>query len=235
MTAAAPHPRPSVDHCPLPAGTIAIGVAAIVLLILADTWNHRIPVIVTLGGVSTIAVGGEMWRRRHRMIATAVSLGGVAMLGIGFATAMTAIESISHRLILFLGVPGLALLGVALALPIGWYTRGVVMAGTGLVFGAVLTSGILNTVSLPFVVVTGTATILAWDAADHGVGLGKQVGRDARTWRASLVHLSMTALAGGVIAFGALAAHRFARVGLSLTALVVLILSCIALALAIRH
>ena len=46
--------------------------------------------------------------------------------------------------------------------------------------------------------VGGVALAVAWDVADHGLSVGEQVGRDARTRRNVAVHAGTTLLAGGL-------------------------------------
>ena len=48
--------------------------------------------------------------------------------------------------------------------------------------------------------VGGVALAVAWDVADHGLSVGEQVGRDARTRRNVAVHAGTTLLAGGLSA-----------------------------------
>jgi hypothetical protein len=46
--------------------------------------------------------------------------------------------------------------------------------------------------------VGGVALAVAWDVADHGLSVGEQVGRDARTRRNVAVHAGTTLLAGAL-------------------------------------
>jgi hypothetical protein len=77
-------------------------------------------------------------------------------------------------------------------------------------------------------------TTSAWDVADHGIGLGRHVGREARTSRNELVHaagsLAVTGSAGA-IAFGG---YLVAAGGQPTTALVFLLLGGVLLLTALR-
>ncbi|QLD86515.1 hypothetical protein HWV23_12515 [Natronomonas halophila] len=74
----------------------------------------------------------------------------------------------------------------------------------------------------------------AWDVADHGIGLGRHVGREARTSRNELVHaagsLAVTGTAGA-LAFGG---YLVATGGQPTTALVFLLLGGVLLLTALR-
>jgi hypothetical protein len=130
--------------------------------------------------------------------------GAVALLGV--AALLASLSRASTRLC------GLAGGCFALALVAGGATGAPVAP---LVGGAVLTTS-------------------AWDVADHGIGLGRHVGREARTSRNELVHaagsLAVTGSAGA-IAFGG---YLVAAGGQPTTALVFLLLGGVLLLTALR-
>lgn len=93
--------------------------------------------------------------------------------------------------------------------------------GGALAFGGVLlasAAGAPPALSL----VGGAAAVLAWDAGEHSIGLGKQVGRDARARRGVLVHVGASAVAAVGIVVLATAVFLFARTGQPGAAAVVL-------------
>lgn len=139
-------------------------------------------------------------------LAAGSPLSGVVAL-FGVAALLASLVSASARLC------GLAGGGFALALVAGGATGA---PAAPLVGGAVLTTS-------------------AWDVADHGIGLGRHVGREARTSRNELVHaagsLAVTGSAGA-IAFGG---YLVAAGGQPTTALVFLLLGGVLLLTALRE
>jgi hypothetical protein len=130
--------------------------------------------------------------------------GGVALVAV--AVLLASLLTASVRLC------GLAGGGFALALVAGGATGA---PAAPLVGGAVL----------------GTA---AWDVADHGIGLGHHVGREARTARNELVHAAGSLAvvgAAGALAFGG---YRVAAGGQPTTALVFLLVGGVFLLSALR-
>lgn len=107
----------------------------------------------------------------------------------------------------------LALLGTALMTAgVRRGTRRLHTTGGAFAFGGVLlaaAAGAPPALSL----VGGAAAVLAWDAGEHAIGLGHQVGRDARARRGVLVHVGASSLAAVGIVVLATAVFLFARTG----------------------
>ncbi len=122
------------------------------------------------------------------------------------------------------GLVAVALLASALAVrslrlctaAAGWYVLAIAAGGvTGAGAGSLVTAAV--------------CAVVAWDVADHGLELGRQVGREAPTARNELVHaVGSLGLATGAaaVAFGAFLA---AGGGRPATALVFLLLGAVAL------
>lgn len=79
------------------------------------------------------------------------------------------------------------------------YSRGWLTAGIGMIlFGALITgsSGALP----PELLLVGVgATLIAWDAGQHGIVLGNQLGRQAPSQRNQIVHITSSALVIGIV------------------------------------
>ncbi len=80
----------------------------------------------------------------------------------------------------------------------------------------------------------GVALALAWDLADHGVSLGEQAGREARTRRNVAVHAGTTLLAGGLSVAVVYGAYLAAAGNQPVAALALLLFGAVALASAVR-
>ena len=129
-----------------------------------------------------------------------------------------------------LAVTTLGFVAFAAGLLIGtreWVASGTVM----LVVGMVLTS--LTGVSLPIVLLGTLATLVSWDLAEHAIGLGHHVGRDAGTRRNEAVHAGLSGLFGGIGVVLALTASTLS-VHLSLPAFLVLLFGGIVLVAVLR-
>lgn len=227
--------RPAIDRCPLPALSIAIGLAAIGLFGLTDNWTQRQWLSIVVAGIAVIAGGYEIWRLRWRPIGALFVIVGVGAVVIGFGGTAGAVASISHRLVLIPGTIGLVLLTIALVPISRWYTRGVLMTGFGFVYIGVLVGGILDIASMERILLIGMGIIVAWYSADHGISLGRQVGRDAATGIVTFVQVGGIVLLGIGLVAGTVAIHLLGGIGLSLTALVILLFSSSVIVLAVRH
>lgn len=80
----------------------------------------------------------------------------------------------------------------------------------------------------------GVALALAWDLADHGITLGRQVGRGARTRRNVAVHAGTNLLAGGLSVAVVYGTYLAAAGNQPIAALALLLFGAVALASALR-
>ncbi len=135
----------------------------------------------------------------------AAPLGGALL---GAATVALAAGSVrrSHRLLSW--AAGIGLVGLA----VGGYRGG----------------------SVEPLLVGGVALAVAWDAADHGLSVGEQVGRGARTRRNVAVHAGTTLLAGALSVGVVYGVYRAAAGSQPVAALALLLFGAVALASALR-
>jgi len=82
--------------------------------------------------------------------------------------------------------------------------------------------------------VGGVALAVAWDAADHGLSVGAQVGREARTGRNVAVHAGTTLLAGALSVGVVYGVYLAAAGSQPVAALALLLFGAVALASALR-
>lgn len=219
----------------LPAGLLAVLLAGGALGRLVHPGPERRIVLLVVVGVLLATGGYELWHRDGRFVGGVVAGSGILLIGFGLLRASNGGGSIGGRLVLLLGVAGLVILGFSLVPPLGGAARPGVMAGTGLVFASVLTSGILATRPAIVLLVAAGGTVVAWDMAEHAISLGRQVGRAATTVRATLLRLGMTLLVATSLIVLTVAMARHLEVGLSIGALVLLVLSCYVLLVGLRH
>lgn len=227
--------RSPLDRVPIPAVVVTLGLATVVIGLLTETWLQRWGVLLAAGGILGFGLGMELWRRQQRFVGGCMTLLGFGVVAYGLLHVTVGLASISHRLVLLSGILGLVVLAIALVPARQWYTRGFVIVGAGLLYTSVLVSGLLQTVAIDRLLVAGAATVVVWDMADRGVTLGRQVGRDARTGRLTGLHLAVSAFVLGVMVILAVGLLRVVRVGLSFTALMLLLLSSVVFLMAVRH
>lgn len=226
-------PKPFVSRPTLASGVVGIGAGTLAVALVAGTAVQRLLLTATVVGVISFALGGRLWQRDRNPIGIVVALCGslVVLAGMGYAASQP--SQFIHRLELLPGMLGLWVLGAAL-LPIRFrWSRLLVDAGTGSVFVAVLTSGIVRGASTAALIVAGAATLLAWDVSENAVSMGGQVGADATTdsSRAEFVHVGMS---GGVAVSAIVVVLGVARLGiegLPFAALVALLVAGITLTL----
>lgn len=206
------------------AGVVAVG-------LIADTPIQRRILAVAVLAVVALVAGGQMRRRTPDTLGALLILCG-AVLGLGaVVAAVSRPPQFIHRIELLPGVAGLLVLAVAL-LPLRFrWSRVLVDAGVGLLFLAVIGSGIVQGASAMALITAAAATIFAWDAAENAVSLGGQIGADSATdtTRTELVHLGFSAGIAAVIIMLILVIARVGIDSLPFGALVALLIASIAL------
>lgn len=78
-------------------------------------------------------------------------------------------------------------------------SRGWLTIGTALVLIGTILTGAYGAVPAELMLVGVTATVLAWDVGQHGIGLGQQLGADTRIRRALFVHTAISTVVLGSI------------------------------------
>lgn len=129
-----------------------------------------------------------------------------------------------------LGLAGL----VALVVSVARGTGRLQTLGTVALFAGVLVAGVAGASPPAMLVATG-ATVVAWDASENALGLGRQVGSRAGTRRAVLAHTGATATVATLVGALALLVYRTARTGQSTTVVVLLLLASVVFALVLNR
>lgn len=171
--------------------------------------------------VGVSASTGDAFDARPPVVATwvAAAAGSVAVL----VSAATAVST------------GLGLFGlVVLTAGVHRGAFRVQTIGAAGLFAAVLTAGVAGTPPLPLLVATAGA-VLAWDAGEHAIALGKHVGSRADARRAVLAHVGATAVVASAVGGLGFVVFRTARSGQPTTAVVLLLLAAVLFALVMNR
>lgn len=228
-------PSTPVHRPTIPGSVLAVAAAAVAVAVVADTPTQWRALGLEIAGLACVAVGYVAWRRESLIGVVAGLLAGASLVAAGFGLAITGPVTIVHRLELLPGMVGLVvLLAGLLPVRVG-RERTLVVVGTALVFVGVATSGVVRGATLFRLLVAGIATVVAWDLGEQAISLGRQVGRDADTYRVELVHLGGTAVAGTGVLVATLVVYRMDVTGLSLAGLAVLLVAGVVLTVALRH
>jgi hypothetical protein len=132
------------------------------------------------------------------------------------------------------GAAGPSALGVLLVvLGLSRASRRLVTLGGVALFVGVLVAGVRGG-GPELLLVAALGTVLAWDVGEHAIGIGEQLGRDADSSRAVLVHAATTLLVGAFGAAVCYAAFLVVGGGQPVSALVFLLLGAVALVAALR-
>ena len=223
-----PEHRPTVV-----AGALSIAAGVLALALVGRTPAQRTALVVGIVGIALVAAGDAAWRRRSRVPGVALGVAGVVVAAGSLLLAVTLPQATVHRIELVPGIVGLFVLLAGL-LPIRrGRERTLTTLGTGLLFVTVLTSGVVQGAPPTSLFLAGIATVVAWDAADHAISLGRQVGRRATTYRSEVVHVVASSLVGVgafAIAFGV---YRSTLPELSLAGFVGLLIAGLAFSFAL--
>lgn len=98
--------------------------------------------------------------------------------------------------------------------------------GAAGLFAGVLLAGAAGSPPVTMLVAAGAA-VVAWDAGEHGIGLGQQLGSAATTTRAQVTHTVATVAVGAAVAVVGYVVYDIARSGQPTTAVVLLLVAAI--------
>ncbi|MFB6165573.1 MAG: hypothetical protein ABEJ31_10480 [Haloarculaceae archaeon] len=220
--------RPS----PLAAG-VAVLVAAAVVAALAPPGDGHVGLGVELLGVAVLAGGYALVRRGWRATGALVVLVGL-VVALGGLAVVAGRGGPSRTLELLPGAVGMAVLALGLIPYRGNGSRGALKVGAGLLFVGVLAAGLFRDVTLRTLLLSGVGTVVAWDAGDHAIGVGEQLGRRATTRRSEAVHVGGSLLVGAVaVTAGEFVADLGSPAG-SLTSLSLLLVAVVCLTAALH-
>ncbi|MFB6073273.1 MAG: hypothetical protein ABEJ88_09930 [Halobacterium sp.] len=112
-------------------------------------------------------------------------------------------------------------------------SRRLVSVGGAMLFAALVAGGATG-LPVQFALVGGVGAVVAYDAAEHAVTLGHDVGSAARAGHAVLVHAASTTGAAVLVAAFAFGVYQYGPASLPVTGLLALLIAGVALAYALR-
>ena len=212
--------------------------ALALLAAIAGAWRlGASPLALGVAAVSVgvLAVGARLYRDDHRLPGALVALAGVLVAVGALGLTALAVSQSSGYLRLVPAVTGVLVLGAALVPFHGTGSRGLVTAGSGLLFLAVLVSGVFQSVALGPLLVAGTASVVAWDAGEHAVSVGEHLGRRSGTGEVEVAHVAGTVAVGVVGVTAAQLSGGVGLSGLSLASLALVLVAVLFFALALHE
>ena len=227
-----------VYHPSRVSSVLAVLAAAASVALLAKVPEQHLAIAVSLGGALVLALGAAVYRRGYHLLGLPVALVGAvaafAGFGVGFALLGSYEANFTFRgeLLGLLGVPFVAL-GV---LPVHRrLSRRLVSLGfTFLVLGVVFTGTVNGTGTDPVPLLAAmVAAVVAWDAGEQAINVGRQLGRAARTWPTELSHSGGTVVFGGLSVVAGLVLFGIDVTGLPLASLLLLLGAAVVLMVAL--
>jgi len=184
-------------------------------------------------GLSVLAVG--LWTARSWSRLAGTVVGVVAGLILLVAPALVWVESgdLLTQVQVAPGVVGVTLVALGVIPLRGSGSRWLVKLGTALVLLTVLLAGVVARPGLSTLLVGAVATVLAWDAGEHAIGLGAQLGRRATTWPAEVAHVGASAVVGVLVLLSGRVVGGLGSPDLGLGPFVVLLTGLLALTAAL--
>jgi len=165
--------------------------------------------------------GHELTRRPSRRSVAVPAVAGTFAVAAGVATApLAAVAAAAGVVVLVVGV--------------GTARHRVVDAGGLVALAGFLAGGVGTASALP-VVFGATATVVAWDAGDNAISLGRQLGRGADTVRVEVLHVLAGATVGLAGAVLGSVLFLLGPTGQPVTTLFVLLLAAAALVAALNR
>jgi hypothetical protein len=171
-------------------------------------------------GAEAVSEGGKAITRRP----TAVS----GTLAVVAATAVVLVGALVSVPAVAAGSLGLVATGVAVTYGGRWLAD---LGGAALVLATVV-AGLSG--SEPATLACAVGTVLAWDLANNAIGMGQQLGREADTARAELVHAGASLGVGALTAGTSFVVYRAASGGQPVTAVFFLTLAALVLISSLR-
>jgi hypothetical protein len=226
---AAGDPTAHPDHRPAVVGSaVAVLAALAATAIVAGRPAQLGALALEAVGLAAVLAATRRDAPSTPLLALAGWLAVAAALGLG----ATRPERVSLRVELLPGMVGAAVVAASVVAPRRW-TRRVVAVGVTCVVLGVLASGVVYGADSIRLLAAAALAVLAWDAGENAVGLGRQVGRDGVTPRVEAVHLGASAVVGALAVAAAVAAAALPLSGIPVAAVLLLLVAVLALVVAL--
>ncbi|KTG09466.1 hypothetical protein AUR64_16965 [Haloprofundus marisrubri] len=213
--------------------TLALLVAAAATVHVTDVTVAAVALVA--GGVLVTGVGATLQSRRETVLRWVVVAAGVGVSLVGVAIGASEASGPGALVRTLPSLLGVLVVGLALAPVRNSGSRGLLKAGAALLFLTVLVSGLLDPETLEPLLVGTVATVLVYDLGEQAINVGEQLGRSAETKSLEATHAAgsvgvgvLTVFLGGEIA-------TLGSGGLSLSALVLVVVAVLLLAAALHE
>lgn len=219
---------------PTGVGTVVAVLAATGAVgLLASGSEQLLAIALEVAGIAVLALGAAVVRRGLRSLGIGVGVVGAGVVAVALRFGFVLPSRVPEQFVLLAGMLGIAVFALGL-LPVraGW-SRRLVTLGAAVVGFAALVAGALDQTSTVSLFAAVTAAMIAWDAADHAIGLGEHVGRDADSAAVELVHSGASTVVGATAVGIALGATSVEAIDLPLSGLVLLLAAALVLMLAL--
>jgi hypothetical protein len=214
--------------------TVLSGILAVVAAVagtaaVAQTTPLRLAVVGSGAGFVLLTLGIVVARSRSRALGLLVAIAGLAGAGGGAAYASTVASEQLHLAVVAPGLVGSLFVALGVAPLRGSGSRRFTKIACWLVFlGPVLSAG-MEYGNVFQVLAATIAAALVWDLGENSVSLGRQVGRDTRTFWNETVHGFGSLLVGAVSAGAVYVSQGYSVGSSSLEAVVFLLVSVVLL------
>lgn len=226
----------STDRRPtLFSGVLAVVAAAGGTAAVAETQPLAVGAAAVGVGALLFVAGATLARSRSRILGVVLALAGLGTAAGGAAYSVSLATDQLHIALVVPGMVGTLFVALGVAPLRGSGSRRFVKIAVWLVFlGPVLSAGMEYTepsvlFDVARVLGATAAAALVWDLGENSVSLGRQVGREARTFWNETVHGVGSVLVGAVSAGGAYVAFGFGTGGQPLEGLFFLLVSIVLL------
>lgn len=216
--------------------TVAVLVAVAVFVALGGGRPFVRPwLLLEFGGIFVLVSGTTAVRYGYRVSGVVAAGVGIVVCVIALGGFVLGTDELIQQVRFLPGLAGLGLLVGAVAPLRGRGSRLLVKVGTGGLFLCVVFAGLFREAELSLLLLAGAGTVLAWDGGDYAIGVGEQLGRQARTWRLETAHLLASALVSAIAVASVLLAQRVADNQLSLASFVLTFLAALVMLGALRR
>lgn len=216
-------------------GLLAVVAAAAGTAAVAETQPLAVGAGAAGVGAFLFVAGATVARSRSRVLGTVLILMGLGTMAGGAAYGASLATDQLHIALVAPGVVGTLLVALGVAPLRGSGSRRFVKIAVWLVFlGPVLSAGMeyaepSSLFDVARILGATVAAALVWDFGENSVSLGRQVGREARTFWNETVHGVGSVLVGAVSAGGAYVAFGFGTGGQPLEGVFFLLISIVLL------
>ncbi|WP_338729766.1 hypothetical protein [Haladaptatus sp. DJG-WS-42] len=216
------------------ASVAAVLAAALPAFFIVDLPAIPSALVFILGGLFVAGLGDETRTRGYRWLGNGVLALGVVVGLVGVVRGFAGAPSPRFMVVVGPLLLGAWVLGLGV-IPLRKGSRWLVKAGSFFLLAGVVMAGVVQMGDLGTFLLATIALVVAWDAGDHSITLGQQLGRGAQTAQVEVTHLVGTVGAGIVAYLATKAVEGFGTPGVPLSALLGLLVAVLVLLIALHR